>query len=193
MMTTCGPVDRPPGGAPPPPEDEKEVVTEGDGGPSPVAAGAGAESGDLAPLLAEAQAKAAENWDLFLRTRADLDNYRRRAERDLALMIRRGKGDLVTRLLEVLDALDRAVTWESGDQAGLGLIHRLFLKALATEGIRPIECLGQPFDPARHEAIDVRTDPTAAGPTVTGELQRGYTYDNEVLRAARVQVTQPPG
>lgn len=137
----------------------------------------------------EAEAKAKENWDQFLRARADLENYRRRIERDLELMVRRGKRDMVLRLLDVVDALERATEWEGSAE----LITRQLLKVLADEGVKPIECAGQPFDPAVHEAVDVRTDPAVGAPTVTDVLQKGYTWEGEVLRPARVRVTQPPG
>lgn len=196
----------------------------------PDATNAGA---DLAARLAEVQAKCDENWDLFLRTRADLENYRKRIDRDLPGMIRRGKRSLLERLLGVLDALDRAVEWEEseagvrsaasdgltagedsgptalggepapgsggpaanggGSAASMVVIRRLLLKALADEGVVPVECLGQPFDPAVHEAVVVQIDASATGALVTAELQRGYIHEGEVLRAARVQVTQPPG
>jgi molecular chaperone GrpE len=158
----------------------------------------------VASELMAAQVKAQENWDLFLRARADLENYRRRVERDLGAMVRRGKQDLLLRLLGVLDSLERAAAWDDpgagptppGDPAatreGFGRIQRQFLKALADEGITPLAGLGQPFDPAFHEAVDVRTDATLEVPVVTAELQKGYLWEGEVLRPARVQVTKPP-
>ena len=155
----------------------------------------------VASELVAAQAKVQENWDLFLRARADLENYRRRVERDLGAMVRRGKQDLLLRLLGVLDSLERAATWDdpgatpSGDPAatreGLGQIQRQFLKSLADEGVTPIVSLDQPFDPTFHEAVDVRTDASLEVPVVTAELQKGYLCEGEVLRPARVQVTKP--
>lgn len=163
---------------------------------------------------AEAEAKAQENWDHFLRARADLDNYRRRVERDLAAMVRRGKKDLLLRLLEVADALERAVLWEeaagagqaggpaAGRQAtsapgdasrvGVAQILRQLVKVLADEGVTPIQSVGLPFDPALHEAVDVTFDAKIEGPTVVTELERGYRHGDEVLRPARVRVAQPP-
>jgi len=145
--------------------------------------------------LVAAQAKAQENWDLFLRARADLENYRRRVERDLGAMVRRGKQDLLLRLLGVLDSLERATAWDGSDPAttreGLGQIQRQFLKSLADEGVTPIASLDQPFDPTFHEAVDVRTDASLEVPVVTAELQTGYLCEGEVLRPARVQVTKP--
>ncbi len=158
-------------------------------------------AGDVPALLAAAEATAKENWDLFLRARADLENYRRRTERDIELMVRRGKRDLVMRVLEVADALERAAAYEqqnsadpagaAGGSAGVSLILRQLLKILAGEGVQPIESAGQPFDPAFHEAVDVRADAGVTVPTVAEELQKGYLYEGEVIRPARVRVAQP--
>ncbi len=214
MMKARGSGDRPPNDRPSDEAaaDRHEATTPDAGvaGADTAGADSAAQAQDAATptddhsaQLAEAQAKIAENWDLFLRARADLENYRRRMERDIGATIRRGKRDLLTRLLDVLDALDRATAWEAGlgasgaadaaGTAGAVLIQRLLLRVLADEGVAPIECLGQSFDPAVHEAVDVRTDAAAQGPTITDELQKGYTYEDEVIRPARVRVTQPPG
>jgi len=190
------------------------VPGEAAGGGSTARGGPAAEkvSGDeLAHRLAQAEEKAAENWERFLRARADLENYRRRVQRDLHSMVRRGKKELVLRLLDVVDSLERAAAWENGSgtpdgarQAGAGgagdaarqgmvLIHRQLLKVLADEGVAPMEAVGRPFDPALHEAVaTAATDEVPAG-TVTAELQKGYTYEGEVLRPARVLVSQPTG
>jgi len=186
-------------------------VTQRDDKDTRAASGGAPDSGDLARRLAEAEEKAAGNWERFLRARADLENYRKRVQRDLGAMVRRGKKDLIVRLLDVVDALERAASWENGAGAaagarsdredardadtareGVALIHRQMLKVLADEGVAPIECSGEPFDPTLHEAV--ATDPTDDVPagTITAELQKGYTYEGEVLRPARVRVSQPP-
>jgi len=177
-------------------------VTQRDDKDTRAASGGAPDSGDLARRLAEAEEKAAGNWERFLRARADLENYRKRVQRDLGAMVRRGKKDLIVRLLDVVDALERAASWENGAGAaagarsdredardadtareGVALIHRQMLKVLADEGVAPIEC---------SEAV--ATDPTDDVPagTITAELQKGYTYEGEVLRPARVRVSQPP-
>ncbi|RJQ09227.1 MAG: nucleotide exchange factor GrpE [Bacillota bacterium] len=167
------------------------------GGLSPEAGAQAAEArAEAAEARAnEAAAKAAENWDLFLRARADLENYRKRVERDLELMVHRGKKSLLFRLLDVADALDRAASFEDdgGERAGAAAILRQLHKAFAEEGVTPIDCVGKPFDPAFHEAVDVTLDPSVTEPTVVEELQRGYLLGDEVLRASRVRVAQPPG
>jgi len=184
-----------------------------------------ARAADLEKRLAEAEAgraaaeaKARENWDLFLRARADLDNYRRRVERDLESMVRRGKRDFIARLLDVADALERAAAWEAAAKAGaeagspaagapapaagaaaggaaaggVALIARQLARVLADEDVKPIDSVGRPFDPALHEAVEVTASDSVTVPTVTEELQKGYTYGEEVIRPARVRVAQPP-
>lgn len=168
-----------------------------------------AEAGDavagLRAALAEAEAKAAENWDRFLRARADLENYRQRVERDLAATVRRQKSGLLHRILEVADNLERALAAVRGTPGGgldderlapviegFELISRQLQNALAAEGLEPIDAAGQPFDPALHEAVVVWESPEATAPTVTDVLQKGYRYGGEVLRPARVRVARPP-
>lgn len=178
---------------------DPKVKPRGDG---PAEAAGPTDLGDLSAKLAEAEAKARGNWDLYLRARADYENYRRRVERDLAAMLRRGKQDLLLRLLELADALERAAAWEAeragrtdGEATaptGFSHLHRQLLKLLADEGVTPIDSAGRPFDPKLHEAIDVVADPSAAAGTVMAELQRGYIHEGEVLRPARVRVAQPP-
>ncbi|MEW6031945.1 MAG: nucleotide exchange factor GrpE [Bacillota bacterium] len=139
---------------------------------------------EIQEKMREAEEKVKENWDLFLRARADLENYRRRVDRDLAVMVRRGKADLLRRLLDLSDTLEQAAGWEES----AGPVHRQLLKILADEGVTPMEAVGCPFDPALHEAVDVDLEGEAEPNTVTAELQRGFTYEDEVLRPARVRV-----
>lgn len=148
----------------------------------------------------QAEAKAQENWDLFLRARADLENYKRRTERDLAAMIRRGKRDLVLRLLEVADSLERAVAWEEDHRSteesqheGIALIHRQLVRVLGDAGVEPVDALGQPFDPTLHEAVAVDAGGSAPEDVITAVLQPGYTFEGELLRPARVVVSRPAG
>jgi molecular chaperone GrpE len=130
--------------------------------------------------------------DRYLRALADFDNYRRRVERDRERTAQTGKRELVVPLLEILDDFERALDHldpeAKGIAAGLQAIHRRLLALLERHGIKPFESRGQPFDPARHEAVG--TDESAEFGTgiVTEELQRGYCWGDEVLRPARVRV-----
>lgn len=149
--------------------------------------------------LAKAKAAAAENWDRFLRTRAEFENYQKRTQRDLAASIRRGKKEMYLKLLEVVDNLARALdSWrkegaadEDPHLAGIEIIHRQLLAVLASDGVVPIEAVGAVFDPAVHDAVAVWEKEGLDRETVTDEIQRGYTYEGEVLRPARVRVARP--
>jgi len=149
----------------------------------------------------EAEAKAQENWDLFLRTRADLENYRKRMERDIAAMVQRGKRELLFNLLDVIDNFERALAAStaatSGNAGGTSVVEgfRIILRQiegiLARHGVERMQVLGQPFDPARHEAVAVWDVPGLEREQVTDEVRAGYTIDGEVLRAAQVRVGRP--
>jgi molecular chaperone GrpE len=144
--------------------------------------------------LAQAEAKAAENWDLYLRARAELENFQKRTARDLAFNIRCGIRDLVLDILVVVDDLERALGCEH-DQAsmreGVEIITRKLLDVLARHGVKPIEAVGQPFDPRLHDAVSGREDETVAVHTVVQELRRGYTFEEDVLRPTLAVVAIP--
>ena len=132
--------------------------------------------------------------ELYLRTLADFDNYRRRAERERARSAHAGKRDLVLPLLEVLDDFDRALE-HLGDapewmSSGFDAIYRRLNSIIRAQGIVPYESLGDRFDPARHEAVGLTENQDVEPGTVVAELNRGYCWGDEVLRPARVRVAQ---
>jgi molecular chaperone GrpE len=132
--------------------------------------------------------------EALLRALADFDNYRRRVERDRASAARSGKRDLILSLLEVLDGFDRALNHiddaPSSVAQGVQAIHRNLLGVLERHGVTRFDSLGEPFDPRFHDAIGtVDSDEVESG-TVAEELQRGYRWEDEVLRPARVRVAQ---
>jgi molecular chaperone GrpE len=155
----------------------------------------GGEVEALRAALFQAEAKAAEHWEAFLRCRADLENYRKRVERDLERRVRMGKSDLVLPLLEVVDNFQLALEVEddAGLRAGVEVIFRQLQKLLAMQGVEPVACVGEPFDPALHEAVAVCERPDLAEDTVTHEIRRGYRMQGELLRAARVRVARSCG
>ena len=119
-------------------------------------------AGELEASLAEAKSIAAENRDLYLRARADLENYQRRVARDLAFNIRCGKRDLILRILGVIDDMERALAADADYDSlhsGVDMIMRKLLDVLAAEGVKPIEAVGQPFDPRFHDAVAACEDP----------------------------------
>jgi molecular chaperone GrpE len=132
--------------------------------------------------------------DTVLRALADFDNYRRRVERDRASAARSGKRDVILSLLEVLDGFDRALHHigdaPSSVAQGVQAIHRNLLGLLERHGVTQFDSVGETFDPRVHDAIGtVATDEVESG-AVAEELQRGYRWEDEVLRPARVRVAR---
>lgn len=132
--------------------------------------------------------------DLYLRTLADFDNYRRRTERERASSARAGKRELILSLIEVLDDFDRALEhlgdapeWAS---SGFDAIYRRLNSIIQAQGIVPYESLGDRFDPVWHEAVGLTENQDVEPGTVVAELNRGYRWGDEVLRPARVRVAQ---
>jgi molecular chaperone GrpE len=134
----------------------------------------------------------------YLRLAADFDNFRRRTNRELADRARFASEDAARAMLPVLDNLRRAVEHSAeaaGDDlmSGLELVVREFETALAKLGVTTIDAVGQPFDPAVHEAIGGDESGEVDVDTVATELQRGYRLHDRVLRPALVRVAHPAG
>ena len=132
--------------------------------------------------------------DLYLRALADYENYRKRVDRDRAVMARSGKRELLLPLLDVLDDFDRALK-HLGDAhpsvaEGVDAVHRKFLNVLQAQGVTPMETVGQAFNPELHDAIGLMDSEDVESGAVAEELQRGNRWGDEVLRAARVRVAR---
>jgi molecular chaperone GrpE len=131
--------------------------------------------------------------DLHLRALADFDNYRRRIDRERSHFGKEALREFMIQLLDAVDDLDRLLAF-AGDESspfidGVRAVHRKLLTLLEREGVRPFESVGQPFDPALHEVV--ATAPAGDQPlgTVVQEVRRGYRWNGDLLRAARVVVT----
>ena len=132
--------------------------------------------------------------DMYLRALADFDNYRRRTERERTTAARSGKREVLLPLLEVLDGFDHALqrigNTPSSISEGMQVIHRKLLALLEKEGITPLASLGETFNPELHEAIgSVESEAHESG-AVIEEVQRGYRWNDQVLRPARVRVVR---
>jgi len=132
--------------------------------------------------------------DLYLRALADLDNYRKKVQQDQARTARAGKRELLLRILEVLDSFERALDQTSALPEsltdGLLVIRKQLLNILRVEGVTPMETLGQVFDPSLHEAIATVGDQSQTSGTIVAELSRGFRWQDELLRPAKVSVAQ---
>jgi|SRR5581483_10161045 len=150
---------------------------------------------DLEELTAKAQ-KADEYLELAQRTKADFENYRKRAARETAAAQERGVAKLAKELLPAVDNLDRALAAaKAGTEApngnladGIKLVHADVIAALARVGIEPFSPQGEPFDPQHHEAVAQQPVDGAEPGTIVEVYQRGYRIGDAVLRPARVVV-----
>jgi molecular chaperone GrpE len=146
-----------------------------------------ADTADVAALRRELD----EQRDRYLRLRADLENFRRRAAAEQTAAHREGSRSALAPVLPVLDALERALATGSTDPdfyEGMEAIHRMFLDALRKAGLEPVESEGRPFDPALHEAIATIPPDGRSPGTVAREVRRGYRLDGDLLRPAQVVV-----
>jgi molecular chaperone GrpE len=132
--------------------------------------------------------------DRYVRTKADFENYRRRVERDRGAAARQAKRELLRALVDLADGFDRALAHldesPASVAAGLHGMQRLLRSLLEAEGVESFESVGQPFDPTRHEAIATVRDFDGAPGTVVDEAGRGYLWNGELLRPARVRVAE---
>jgi molecular chaperone GrpE len=148
--------------------------------------------------LAASREEAARNRDLYLRTLADLENYRKRAQREKEDLSRFANENLLRELLPVVDNLERAIEHARGDLASGGILQGVEMtlgqlaKVLEKAGIKPVAAVGEPFDTARHEAIGQEESSEHAPQTVVRELQRGYLLNDRLLRPAMVLVAKAP-
>jgi len=149
---------------------------------------------ELEAQLAQARQEANDNWNKFLRERADVDNIRKRQERLTADRVQQQKKALLFKLLDVMDNVERALVYqETMSQQDLQQTLRMFQwqmnEVLRNEGLNPVSTVGETFNPYVHEAIEAVEDSDKPEGTIIEELRKGYTLGNETLRPARVKVS----
>jgi molecular chaperone GrpE len=156
------------------------------------------EPGALRQRLEAAEAAAAAARDQYLRSMAELENVRKRAERDVQNAHRYALERFAGELLGVRDTLELAVANSAGADArtlaeGQEATLRLLAKAFERFDIVRIEPVGAPFDPALHEAVLMQESTAAAPGSVLQVMQCGYQLNGRLLRPARVIVARAPG
>jgi molecular chaperone GrpE len=144
--------------------------------------------------LTALRAQSDEYLDGWQRARADFSNYKKRVERDQALLNKNVKGGIIKRYLEITDDLARALENrpQEGDGAtwadGIELIYRKLMTILENEGVVPMETDGQLFDPNLHEAISLEDSPDHESGEIIEVLKQGFLLGDRVLRPATVRV-----
>ena len=165
--------------------------------------GPGAETAPEEPTLAEqlekAREEARDNYERILRVSAEFDNFKKRSVRDMGEFRKFATESLIKDLLPIVDNLERAIqSFESSETVGKQFLEGVemtrneILRVFEKFGARPLESVGQLFDPRYHQAV--MQQETAAHPenTVVQELHCGYTLHDRLLRPAMVVVSKAP-
>ncbi len=159
---------------------------------------AGDELKRLKEELEKAQAQAAEYLDGWQRTQAEFSNYKKRQEAERAQVTTLASAILLRKLLPVADDFERAIATLPDNLRqlswceGVFLIKRKLDAVFESEDVKPIETEGQMFDPHYHEAVTYEEVPGYEEGQIIGEVQRGYTLGERVLRPALVRVAKAP-
>lgn len=150
-----------------------------------------------AAKLQAAEEQARENYDRLLRISAEFDNYKKRTTREMQDVVKYATEKMARELLIVVDNLERAIEAAGADRTdddplikGIHLTLSEVLKILEQHKVQPIQALGQPFDPAFHQAMmqeEVNDKPTN---TVVREMQKGYMMHDRLLRPSMVVVSK---
>jgi molecular chaperone GrpE len=170
------------------PEQEVPIEVEGDGLP---------EADRLAAELADAQAKARDHYDNYLRAVAETENVRKRGQRDVESASRYAIERFAGELLDVRDSLELGIAAGAGaDPArlveGMEATLRLVNRAFEKSGISVVDPQGQAFDPEFHEAMVTQPTPDHPAGTVLAVVQKGYVLNGRLLRPARVVIARAP-
>ena len=174
--------------------EESQEIQEGqvieEGAPS-------TESNRIAELeaqLEQARQEATENWNKYLRERAEMDNFRKRQERIATDRLQREKKDLFQKILGVMDNVERALAYQDTmDRQALQQALRIVMwqmnEVMRAEGLTPVPTIGEVFDPYVHEAIEAVEGSDQPEGTIIEEVLKGYKLGDETLRPARVKVS----
>lgn len=156
-----------------------------------------ASAENLLKEVNEAKLKAQENWDKYMRTQAEMENLRKRAERDIANAHRYALEKFVAELPPILDSMEQGmqVAETAGESAsamreGIELTYKMLLKAIEKFGVVQLNPIDQVYDPHQQEAMAAVPVPNVAADTVVQVIQKGYTLHGRLIRPARVIVSK---
>lgn len=177
--------------------EEQVAASEGEPAAEPEKEAAEPEK-EAAAGKAPEQAKAEPDWkDMYARTLADFDNYRKRTARDREELVKFATSDAVKDMLPTADnlmiALDQAKDKEDPFVKGVRLAYEGFLKSLKDHGAEPFDSVGELLDPSRHEAIATLPSETIKEGRISAEIKRGWMLNGRLLRAAQVVVSSGKG
>ncbi len=144
----------------------------------------------------EVQETADKNFDLYVRSQAEIDNLKKRFQRDKTELCKFSNESLIKKLLSVGDNLEKAIAHSENDNSldvlreGVELTLKGLMDTLEREGLESVKALDEPFDPNFHEAVSELQDNSAKPGTVIQELQKGYILNQRLIRPAMVIVSK---
>ena len=148
----------------------------------------------LEAQLEQAQAKASENWDHYLRAKAEMDNLRRRNTKDVENAHKFGIEKFVTELLPVLDGMGMGLATEDASaenlREGMELTMNMLTNMMEKLGIEEIDPLNEKFDAEKHQAMTMQPNADVEPNTVIAVMQKGYSLNERLIRPAMVMVSK---
>jgi len=176
-------------------ENNQELQEEHKTGETAEQASAESEVDDsLESKLARAEAKAAENWDHFVRTKAEMDNLRRRNAKDVENAHKYGTEKFVNQLLPVVDGMELGLAVEGASaeslREGMELTMKMLQKMMENLGIEEINPINEKFNPEKHQAMSLQPSADVEPNTVIAVMQKGYLLNDRLIRPAMVMVSK---
>ena len=156
-----------------------------------------AEAGSVEEQLAQAQETIKDYWDQMMRLRAEIENNRKRAERDVENAHKFALKNFVENLLPILDSMEMGQVAAEAENAtlesireGSGLTMNMLVQVLERNGLEQIDPLGEAFDPEKHQAISMIESDGAESNTIIEVMQKGYALNDRLVRPAMVVVAK---
>ncbi|MGB2868375.1 MAG: nucleotide exchange factor GrpE [Bacteroidota bacterium] len=152
-------------------------------------------SDELTAKVAELEKQVEQYKDLLLRKAAEFENYKRRAENEAVTIVQFANEELISSILPILDDLERSLKLgkekKEGESFyhGIELIYQKMMKALASQGVSPLETVGKEFSVDYHDALMQLPRSDVPYHTILEEVEKGYTLHNKVIRHAKVVVS----
>ena len=151
---------------------------------------------ELLEKVKEIEKKAQENYDLYTRTYAEMENIKKRGKKEREELAKFANESLIKEILPTIDSLEKAISHANNDDNLSGLVKGLemtldgLMKTLEKSGLKGIEAVGEQFDPNFHEAISQQIDDKVAPGNIIMELQKGYLLNERLIRPSMVVVSQ---
>lgn len=154
---------------------------------------------ELLKEVKDTEKKSQENYDLYMRTYAEMENIKRRGIKERQELSKYANESLIKEILPVIDNLQKAISHAQNDKNPSGLVEGIeltldgLMATLEKAGLKKVEAEGKPFDPNFHEAISKQIDDKIAPGHVITELQKGYVLNGRLIRPSMVVISEGNG